>query len=180
MLDRAENSYIVPIFEAFPDLYDIYDGFTLYRNTVSWNQGTLLGAPPLFGGYEYTPAEINKRKNEKLVDKQNEALLTMPRIFTEQADFTAQVSDLSWANYSWIPDMSICAPYEKIEGFNVERKYTDLWVKQNPDKVRPNITSNCLKRNLVWFSLFKAVPLLRGTAFMMTARGGLPMSRLPT
>ena len=97
MLDRAENSYIVPIFEAFPDLYDIYDGFTLYHNTVSWNQGTLLGAPPLFGGYEYTPAEINKRKNEKLVDKQNEALLTMPRIFTEQADFTAQVSDLSWA-----------------------------------------------------------------------------------
>lgn len=159
MLDRAENSYVVPIFEAFPELYDIYDGFTLYHNTASWNQGTLLASPPLFGGYEYIPSEINKRKTEKLVDKQNEALLTLPRIFTEQADFTAQVSDLSWANYSWIPDMSICAPYEKIEGFNVERKYTDLWVKQNPDKVRANITSTCLKRNLVWFSLFKAVPL---------------------
>lgn len=111
MLDRAENSYVQPIFEAFPELYDIYDGFTLYHNTASWNQGTLLGAPPLFGGYEYTPVEINKRKTERLVDKQNEALLTLPRIFTEQADFTAQVSDLSWANYSWIPDMSICSPY---------------------------------------------------------------------
>lgn len=159
MLDRAESSYLLPIFDAFPELYNIYDGFTFYHNTASWNQGTLLASPPLFGGYEYTPYEINKRKNEKLVDKQNEALLTMPRIFTEQADFTAQVSDLSWANYSWIPDMSICDSYEKIEGFNVERKYTDLWVKQNPDKVRPNITSTCLKRNLVWFSLFKAVPV---------------------
>lgn len=160
MFDRAENSYVVPIFERFPELYDIYDGFTLYHNTASWNQGTLLASPPLFGGYEYTPAEINKRNTERLVDKQNEALLTMPRIFTEQADFTAQVSDLSWANYSWIPDMSICDKYEKIEGFNVERKYTDLWVRQNPDKVTKNITSNCLKRNLVWFSLFKACPLV--------------------
>lgn len=159
MFDRAENAYVEPIFDAFPELYDIYDGFTLYRNTVSYNQGTLLAAPPLFGGYEYTPAEINRRNTERLVDKQNEALLLMPRIFTETADFTATVSDLSWANYSWIPDMSICNAYPKITGHNVERKYTDLWVKQNPDKVKPNITSNALKRNLVWFSLFKAVPL---------------------
>ncbi len=160
MLDRAENSYALPIFETFPELYDIYDGFTLYRNTASWNQGTLLASPALFGGYEYTPAEINKRNTEKLVAKHNEALLTMPRIFTEQADFKAQISDLSWANYSWVADMSICNPYEKIEGFNIERKYTDLWVKQNPDKVTSNITSTCLKRNLVWFSLFKASPLV--------------------
>lgn len=159
MFDRAENAYIEPIFEAFPELYNIYDGFTLYHNTVSYNQGTLLGAPPLFGGYEYTPAEINKRNKERLVDKQNEALLLMPRIFTEQAGFAATVSDLCWANYSWIPDMTICDPYPAITGFNIQRKYTDLWVKQNPDKVLPNITSSTLKRNLVWFSLFKAVPL---------------------
>lgn len=159
MFDRAENAYVKPIFDEFPELYDIYDGFTLYKNTVSYNQGTLLGAPPLFGGYEYTPAEINKRSSEKLVNKQNEALLLLPRIFTENADFNATVSDLSWANYSWIPDMSICKPYSKISGFNIERKYTGLWVKQNPDKVKPNITSNALKRNLTWFSLFKAVPV---------------------
>ncbi|MDE5899058.1 MAG: hypothetical protein K2H09_07345, partial [Treponemataceae bacterium] len=116
---------------------------------------TLLGAPPLFGGYEYTPAEINRRSSERLVDKQNEALLLMPRIFTESAGFDATVSDLSWANYSWIPDMSICAPYPKITGFNVERRYTSLWVKENPDKVKPDITSAAIKRNLAWFSLFK-------------------------
>lgn len=159
MFDRAESAYIEPIFETFPELYNIYDGFTLYKNTISYNQGTLLGAPPLFGGYEYTPSEINKRDTERLVDKQNEALLLLPRIFTEKAGFSATVSDLSWANYSWIPDMTICDPYPAITGFNVQRKYTDLWVKQNPDKVLPNITSKTLKRNLVWFSLFKAVPL---------------------
>ena len=94
MFDRAENAYVEPIFDAFPELYDIYDGFTLYRNTVSYNQGTLLAAPPLFGGYEYTPAEINRRNTERLVDKQNEALLLMPRIFTETADLRG--SKITW------------------------------------------------------------------------------------
>lgn len=159
MLDRAESAYVEPIFEAFPELYDTYDGFTFYKNTVSYNQGTLLGAPPLFGGYEYTPAEMNRRSSERLVDKQNEALLLMPLIFTESAGFDATVSDLSWANYSWIPDMSICDSYPKITGFNVERRYTSLWVKENPDKVKPDITSAAIKRNLAWFSLFKMVPL---------------------
>lgn len=159
MFDRAQGAYVEPIFETFPELYDSYDGFTFYKNTASYNQGTLLGSPALFGGYEYTPAEMNKRSTEKLVDKQNEALLMLPRLFTEQADFTATVSDLSWANYSWIPDMTITDPYEKITGYNVERKYTGLWVKENPDKVKANITSSSIRRNLVWFSLFKFVPL---------------------
>lgn len=159
MFDRAQAAYVETIFENFPELYDKYTGFTFYKNTVSYNQGTLLGAPPLFGGYEYTPAEINKRNTEKLVDKQNQALLLMPRIFTEQADFTATVSDLSWANYSWIPDMTITDNFPKITGYNIERKYTGLWVKENPDKVRANITSSAIKRNLAWFSLFKFVPL---------------------
>jgi YidC/Oxa1 family membrane protein insertase len=159
MLDRAENAYVEPIFDVFPELYTDFDGFTLYRNTVSFNQGTLLGAPPLYGGYEYTPAEINKRNSEKLVDKQNEALLIMPRIFTEQAGFKATVSDLSWANYSWIPDLSICKPYPNITGLNIERKYSGLWVRENPDKVKPDITSSAIKRNLIWFSFFKEVPV---------------------
>lgn len=160
MLDRAENAYVEPIFSAFPELRDTYTGFTLYSNTVSFNQGTLLGAPPLYGGWEYTPAEMNKRKEEKLVDKNNEALLIMPRVFTEQGDdFTAAVSDLSWANYSWIPDMSICNPYPKISAYNIERKYSSLWISQNPDKVKKNITSSSIKRNLLYFSIFKESPV---------------------
>jgi len=158
MSDRAEGAYFEPIFEEFPELKEIFSGFTYFKNTISYNQGTLLGAPGLYGGYEYTPYEINKRNKVKLVDKQNEALLLLPRIFTEQSDFNATVTDLSWANYSWVPDMSITNQYPKIAGFNVERKYTSLWVKENPDKIKANITSDSIKRNLVWYSLFKFVP----------------------
>lgn len=158
MIDRAENSYVQPIFETYPELYEIFDGFKLYHNTISYSAWTLMGSPGLYGGYEYTPVEMNKRDTEKLSDKHNEALLLLPRIFTEQADFNATVSDLSWANYSWIADMSICRDYPKINGFNAERKYTGYWTKNNPDKILPNITSKALKRNLVWFSLFKSLP----------------------
>ena len=158
MLDRAENAYIQPIFDSFPELYDQFSGFTLYKNVVSFNRGTLLGAPGLYGGYEYTPAEMNKRSTEKLVDKHNESLLLMPRVFTEQAGFTATVTDLSWANYKWIPDMSICDSYPAIHGTNIQRKYTQLYLDQHESEIPVNITTTQLRRNLVWYSLFRAVP----------------------
>ena len=158
MLDRAENAYIQPIFDSFPELYDQFSGFTLYKNVVSFNRGTLLGAPGLYGGYEYTPAEMNKRSTEKLVDKHNESLLLMPRVFTEQAGFTATVTDLSWANYKWIPDMSICDSYPAIHGTNIQRKYTQLYLDQHESEIPANITTTQLRRNLVWYSLFRAVP----------------------
>jgi YidC/Oxa1 family membrane protein insertase len=161
MLDRAENAYVKPIFDSYPSLYDSFSGFTLYSNTLSYNGHTLLGAPPLFGGYDYTPSAMNKRSSEKRVDKHNEALLVLPRIFTEQGSgWSATLADASWANYSWIPDMHICNKYPAINGQNVERKYTALWMSQNPDKIKKNILSTSIKRNLLWFSIFKGSPLI--------------------
>ena len=37
-------------------------------------------------GYEYTPVELNKRSDELLVDKQNEALKVMPVLFERSSD----------------------------------------------------------------------------------------------
>lgn len=166
MMDRAESAYLPVIFKKFKELKDTFSGFTFYPNTASYNQGTLLGAPPLYGGYSYTPLEMNKRKDERLVDKHNEALLLMPRILTEQSDFTAAVSDLSWAGYKWIPDMSITDPYPKIKGFNTERRYSDMWVKEHPKNIRAGMTREAIKRNMIYFSIFKAVPTyLRDTVY---------------
>lgn len=158
MFDRAESAYLEPIFETFPELHTIYDGFVFYKNTASFNQRTMLASAALFGGYEYTPLEINRNTSKKIIDKQNEALLVMPRIFTETAGFDATATDSSYANQSLISDMSICDPYPKINGFNAQRRYTNLWIKENPDKVKPNVTSNALKRNLAWYSLFRMSP----------------------
>ena len=158
MSDRAENAYTEAIFEAYPELKEAFKDWTLYTHTLSYDSHTLLGAPPLYGGYEYTPINMNARTTVPLKDKNNEALLLMPRIFTEQAGWDAQVSDLSWANYSWVPDMSICDPYPKITPLNLERKYTSKWISEHPENVKANTTSQTIKRNFLWFALFKESP----------------------
>lgn len=160
MFDRAESAYFEPIFETFPELHDIYDGFVFYKNTVSFGRRTMLASAALFGGYEYTPAEINRNDSKLFIEKQNEALLVMPRIFSETAGFEATATDSSYANLSYISDMSIYDSYPKISGFNVMHRYVDLWIKENPDKIKPNITSTAIKRNLAWFSLFKMSPMI--------------------
>jgi YidC/Oxa1 family membrane protein insertase len=161
MLDRAVNSFIPEIFSESPDLYEKYAGFVYYPNTLSFNGHTLIGAPPLFGGYEYTPEEINKRSTEPLVKKHNESLLLMPRIFLENK-FSVTVTDPPWANYSWIPDTRIYSEYPDISVYNTKGAYTDSWLKQNNsfDAQLLQLKSNFLKRNLIWFSFFKISPLV--------------------
>jgi len=84
MLDRAISSYLPCILQERPDLAEVFSGFVYYPNTASFGMHTILGAPPLFGGYEYTPSEMNARDSELLRDKHNEALLLLPTLFSGQ------------------------------------------------------------------------------------------------
>jgi YidC/Oxa1 family membrane protein insertase len=158
MLDRAANSFVLEIFSESPELYEQFSGFTWYPNTLSFNGNTLIGAPPFFGGYEYTPEEINKRSDEALVKKHNESLLLMPIVFSEN-NFTVTVTDPSWANYSWVPDTRIYSAYPKIDVRNTIRAYTDIWLAQN-NFSGMDLKSKTLKRNFIWFSFFKSAPLV--------------------
>lgn len=165
-IDRAQSRFVEPLFNECPELYEQYSGFTLFENTASFNGHTLLGSPPCFGGYEYTPEAINARKDEKLKDKTNEALLLLPRIFTEQAeDFSSSVTDPCWANYSWIPDLSIYKDYPAISSHNTDAVYTDLWYKEHQGTAELNVVSKTLKRNVLWYSLFRISPLVLRPAF---------------
>jgi len=158
MLDRAVNSFVPEIFSESPELYGQFSGFTWYPNTLSFNGFTLIGAPPMFGGYEYSPGAINGRKEELLVKKHNEALLLMPVIFSKN-NFSVTVTDPSWANYSWIPDIRIYEGYPQINVRNTIRSYTDIWLSYNvfPD-LQPK--TKTLQRNFIWFSFFKSAPLV--------------------
>ncbi len=159
MADRAESVYAQTIIDSVPKAREAFKDWTLFSNALSYDGHTILGAPPLYGGYEYTPLEMNKRVDVPLKDKNNEALLLMPRVFTEQAGFEAFAYDLSWANYKWIPDMSICDPYPKITGGNLERKYVTKWLDEHPECAQKNAASKTIERNFLWLSIFKATPL---------------------
>jgi len=157
MLDRAVSVFIPFIFEESPELWESYSGFKYYPNTVSFNGYTAIGAPPLYGGYEYTPQEINKRQDIPLVEKHNQALLMMPRIFSENG-FSVCVTDPPYANLNWKSDLSVFDALPDIRAYITDSKYTDLWLNEHDLKLSE--TSGIIKRNMFWYSLLKGLPLL--------------------
>ena len=151
MLDRAINGYIPYIFNEKPELKEKFAGFTHYSNTISFGGYTNFGTGPLLGGYEYTPIEMNKRNTESLVSKQNEAIKVMPTIFAENG-YDVTVCDPVYANYQWIPDLSIFDDNPKIKAYISKGKFGDI--KQKKWIVENN------RRNFFCFGIMKSMPLM--------------------
>jgi YidC/Oxa1 family membrane protein insertase len=156
MLDRAVSVFLPYILDESPELYSVYRGFVYYPNTVSFNGYTRMGAPPLFGGYEYTPQQINKRDQVPVVTKHNEALLVLPRIFSG-AGYMVTVTDPPYPNYSTKEDLRIYEPYPEVKALITDSAYTKFWIEDH--KIDFPSTSDILKRNLFWYDIFKIVPL---------------------
>jgi hypothetical protein len=157
MLDRASSSFFPYILEESPDLEELFSGFVYYPNTVSFNGYTILGAPPIFGGYDYTPEEINKRDSVPLVKKQNEALLLLPRLFSE-AGFSVTVTDPPYPNYSLNDDLSIYEGLSGVKACITDSVYTNQWLREH--NIRLPSISDILKRDIFWYGLFRVSPLM--------------------
>ena len=149
MLDRGMNEYIPYFVNEKPELKEIYDGFCYYPNTISYGLCTNYGAPAIFGGYEYTPEEMNKRDTELLRDKHDEALKVMPALFYEKG-YNVTVCDPPYAGYSTVPDLSIYDDYPDIRTFITKGYY---W---NAQKV--NVSDRNF-RNFFCYSVTKIAPL---------------------
>lgn len=145
-LDRAVNVFFDKIMTEYPELKPSFDGFVYYPNTLSYGSGTDRGAPALMGGYEYTPVNINKRDNEPLVKKHNEATLVLPKLFLD-ANYNVFVTDPPWPNYEWKGDLSAFEPYPEINVAELAGDYSHKYAMEkgfdlldNPDlKCRTNI-----------------------------------------
>lgn len=153
MLDRAMGEYAPFLFNEKPKLKEQFSGFTCYSNVISFGGHTNFALPALLGGYEYTPVELNKRNQEALVSKHNEALKVMPVLFAENG-YDVTVSDPSYANYQWIPDISIYDEYPEIQCYNLKGMFMD----DSDDSISENwILSN--KRNFFCYGILQAIPL---------------------
>ncbi|MCR5344081.1 MAG: YidC/Oxa1 family membrane protein insertase [Butyrivibrio sp.] len=150
MLDRAMNAYIPYIMNEKPELKEVYSGFTYYPNTISFGPCTNFGSAPIFGGYEYTPEEMNKRDTELLVDKQNEALKVLPVLFDEN-DYDVTVIEPPYAGYQWTPDLSIYDEYPDIKAYHAAGKF--IPTEQKEDSIERR------KEDFFCYSLMKATPL---------------------
>jgi YidC/Oxa1 family membrane protein insertase len=155
MLDEAISGYLPYILEEKPELLEIYRGFTYFPNTISFGSHTRIGAPPIFGGYEYEPKYIQNSRRTAML-KHNEALLVMPRLFSE-AGYKVSVTDPSFANYSLKPDLSIYKPYPDIKAYNTIGAYSGTWFKEHPEVQIVSISS-LMESHLIRFSILKMAP----------------------
>lgn len=153
MLDRAISDYFPYILAEKPELTEQFSGFVYYPNTISFGQYTVYASAAIFGGYEYTPAEMNARSETAAVDKQNEALKVLPVLFHEM-DYDVTVCDPPLAGYREISDLSIYDDYPEIDTHITMGAYLggdQKYVKRLQDS---------MERNFFCYSLMKAAPLL--------------------
>ena len=157
MLDRSMNFFIDPVFENNALVKKEYTGFTLFKNALAFGGNTNLSTPSLFGGYEYTPDNMNKRDSELLVDKHNEALSVLPKLFSENG-WNVSFTDPSWLNYSWIPDLSVFDKYDmtakNIDYYGI---YSRPFLK-NLKIFEDKKGLYGVKRNMLYFSFFRILP----------------------
>jgi hypothetical protein len=159
MLDAAVAGYVPYIFEEKPELVSGFQDFTWYPNCASFANHTLVGAPPLYGGYEYTPEEINRRYSVPLLEKHKEAYLLMPLIFSKSG-YTVTVTDPPFDNFR-MSNLDIFSEYPQIYAENIIGKYTSHWLNAHPDIQGQTVdVANLLRDNLIRFSIFKLMPLL--------------------
>ena len=163
MMDRMISCYIPYVMNERPDVKEQFDGFVFYPNTVSLGHSTNNGAPALFGGYDYTPANLNARSSELLVDKHNESLKVLPTIFADNG-WNVTVGDPPYANYEWITDVSIYDDNDAINAYNMTGVLTggnDVFEELGEEyEIR-------LNRNLFCYGLMKICPYLLQPALYM-------------
>ncbi|MBP8969172.1 MAG: YidC/Oxa1 family membrane protein insertase [Lachnospiraceae bacterium] len=152
MLDRAMGPAIPYILNERPDLMEAFDGFTYYHDTISFGGYTNFAMPAVFGGYEYTPYEMNQRPDELLVDTTNEALKVLPTLFSENG-YGVTVIDPPLAGYKVIPDLSIFDGIPEINTYYSEDKFFD------GSSEYEYVAVNSLKRNFYYFGQMKIIPL---------------------
>jgi hypothetical protein len=163
MLDKAAGSYFPAILNERSELKSAFDGFTYYPNTVSYFRATLLGSPPLFGGYEYTPDKLHERKDESMRKKYNEACLVLPTFF-RQKGFSASVFDLPYFDFQSRMNISLFSD-RGIKAANFGNKFARRFFSEFKDRASPisGRVELLIRHNLVLFSVFMASPVFLRT-----------------
>ncbi len=151
MVDRGIGSMVPYVMDEFPELREQLDGFTYYENSYSYGGHTIFGAPALFGGYEYTPYELENRSDELMVDKHDESLLVMPLIFGNNG-YDVTVINPPFAGYSWIPDLSIYDDAPNTTAYYTGIAYNDSYAQSG------EANEELLNRNFFCYSIFRCCP----------------------
>ena len=156
MLDRALSVAFPYILDERPELVGQFDGFTYYPNTVSFGDRTNIASPALFGGYEYTPENMNARSDLLISQKHDEAIKIMPLIFSRNG-YNVYFGNPVYAGYQWVPDLTAFDDCPGVKVFNTQSAFNEM--RDEMMASRHDIQNT----NGFMFSVYRTAPLfLRG------------------
>lgn len=155
MIDAAVGSYFPYVLNEKPELAEAFDGFTYYPNTVSFSGCTSQSIPSLFGGYEYTTWEMNKRDDEPIKEKINEALTVLPTIFSKEG-YKSTICDVPYGNFTDDGDMSI---YDDIKDCDTHWLVTGYYTSMLTEDEQKACDPEHMKRTFFCYSLMRIMPL---------------------
>jgi len=121
----------------------------------------------MMGGYEYTVDEMNKRNSELLVDKHNESLLVMPKLFLD-AGFSVTLTDPPFSNYQWIADFSPFKPYPEMNVLHHEGPFVSIYKREHSSHLDWQLEheNTLIKKYLPMFTFLKAsFPVMRDSIY---------------
>jgi len=153
-LDRAVGVAFYHALDLLPDTIAEMEGFVWYPRTVSFGDCTILGVPSMLGGYDYSPGNVNARSGMPLVEKINESLTLLPRLFGE-AGRRVSITDPSLAGLRWIPDTSIFDGIPHVNARNIKGLYSKRFFEENgypPQRVTESFDYDIMFR----FAVFRA------------------------
>lgn len=165
-LDRAINSFFPYALQDLPELKNQLSGFVYFPNTLSFGNCTALASPSMMAGYEYTPEKINKRSDELLKKKHNEASLVAPTLFAD-ADYEVTITDPPFPNYTWKGDLSAFEGKENIKALEISKKYSNRFLQDSgfAQKSELNIPKD-VKQGIRNFSILQILlPPLRASFY---------------
>jgi YidC/Oxa1 family membrane protein insertase len=157
MIDGAINSYFPLVLEEKPELQDAFRGFVYYPNTASLYRRTIFGAPPIFGGYEYSSYNMSKRSDKQLKDKHNEAVLLLPLLFKEEG-FDVTALDIPYVDYELTSPGDFYKPYG-VKSQHILGLHSDRYIHEvlKIDKyVAPARIDLLLNRNMLMLSIIES------------------------
>lgn len=155
-LDQCISPMVNPIFEEDHNLAKQFDGFVFYPNTTSFAPMTMFGTPGMMGGYDYTPYEMNRRDSFTIQQKHNEAILSLPLLFSNNG-FKASISDAPYENYYEEPVTQMYTDYPQIYRTTTKGVYSSYWYEKHNFK-DCRLISKFIKRNFLMLNLLKITP----------------------
>ena len=158
-LDAMVGGYVSRLIEEIPEVIEEYRGFIWYPNTLTIGNNTTTSMSSMYGGWSYSPVEINKNNTKKTVlDIITESYEVLPNLLKEKNYIISYTDPECYITPRG--DVGLLNRKGITAGFN--RDYIPYWNYKNRENQEHdyNNSSSIYVRLLTMVSLLKAAPFL--------------------